>query len=219
MAREDDDPEEAGDHRRAREPSPARAKAPKEEAYEDPIDRQARQAESIDDRVLVIAYLLTQGRWTKLKTLQYSNLWACSIETVRSYAKDAARFMRLMAGSKSFKAHVREIDAQLRTAFELAIAQGDAKGAVAAAKARGELHGVFAPKKIANTDVDGKALPPAPPMPPQVAVFVNNEAALRFWAATGRRPTPAQVAQLEAGVPPEEVARSAGLLQGLPSRS
>lgn len=210
----EDEEDESGDHKRARDPSPARAKLV--ETYEDPIDKQAREAESIDDRVLAIAYLITQGRWNNLKILQYANLWACSIETVRSYGKDAARFQRLLKGKKKFSAHVREVDAQLRTAYELAIANGDAKGAVAAAKARGELFGVFAPKKIAATDTKGKDVPPAnlPKPPPHIQRILDHPMGKRLWALQDRLPTEEQMAQLDAGVPLLEVAKNAGLLPG-----
>lgn len=217
MAKLDDD--ETGEpHRRA---SPVRARPPKPTDAPDPLAEHARSAinGSPDDRVFVIAQYIAQGRWNRHTALMLSNLWALSPGAIREFASDAARYNRLLKGRDGFVAARDKVQAMLETAFDMAVAGGDAKAAVAAAKTLGEMAGVFAPKKIANTDADGKALPPAPPMPPQVAVFVNNEAALRFWAATGRRPTPAQVAQLEAGVPPEEVARSAGLLQGLPSRS
>lgn len=221
MAKLDDDDEAPGpeDHHR-RAGAHTRAQPP-QEPPQDATDKQAHDAiaGSVDDRVFVIAQYLVQGRWSKHKALMLANLWAVSAPTMRGYAADAARLSRQLKGADGLRTLRRKVESQLDMAFEMAVASGDAKAAVAAAKALGEMGGVFAPKKIANTDAEGKTLPPAPPLPPNVAVFVNSEPALRFWAATGRRPTPAQVAQLEAGVPHEEVARSAGLLQGPPSRS
>jgi hypothetical protein len=214
MARSDDD-EAAGpeDHHR-RAGAHTRAQPP-QTPTQDATDKQAHNAiaGSVDDRVFVIAQYLVQGRWSKHKALMLANLWAVSAPTMRGYAADAARLSRQLKGADGLRTLRRKVESQLDMAFEMAVASGDAKAAVAAAKALGEMGGVFAPKKIAATDAEGKTLPP------NVAVFVNDERALRLWALTRQRPTPAQVAQLEAGVPPEEVARSAGLLQGPLSRS
>lgn len=176
--------------------------------YEDPIDRQAREAESIDDRILAIATLMAQGRWTKIKALQYGNLWAVAPKTVRDYATQANRLRKQLAGAQGLKAAARRTRDQLQAAYELAMANGDAKAATMAAKTLGELQGAFPSKRVG--DEAGKSTPTAG-VPQQLSEYVEDERLLQFWALTGRRPTPAQKAQLLAGTSVEEVIRAAGL--------
>jgi hypothetical protein len=180
-------------------------KAPKAPPYEDPADRQAREAESVDDRILAIALLMAQGRWSKVKALQYGNLWAVSPETVKGYAAQANRLRRHLSGSRGLKDAARITLDQLQAAYELAMSNGDAKGAVAAAKTMGEIRGAFPSKAV------GKGQPEQPQairIPSQFSEFVEDERLLRFWSLTGRRPTPEQKARILAGASPEDVARS-----------
>jgi hypothetical protein len=200
--RSDDDDEV--DHGRARARGYSE-KTPKPPPYEDPTDKQAREAESVDDRIMAIALLMAQGRWSKVKALQYGNLWAVSPETVKGYAAQANRLRRHLAGSRGLKDAARVTLDQLQAAYELAMGNGDAKGAVAAARTMGEIRGAFPSKSV------GKGQPEqaqALKVPSQFSEYVDEPRLLRFWSLTGRRPTPEQKAQILAGASPEEVARS-----------
>lgn len=182
-------------------------KAPKPPPYEDPVDKQARDAETVDDRIRAIALLMSQGRWTKTKILQYANLWAVSFKTVANYACEAKRLKSELRSAQGVKNAARVTLDQLQAVYELAMSVGDMKAAVAAARTMGEIRGAFPSKRVGK---DEPAQASAPKVPPQLTEYVDNPALLRFWATTGRRPTPAQREQLLAGVPVEEVARAAG---------
>lgn len=200
--RSDDDDE--AEHRRAGARGYSE-KAPKPPPYEDPTDRQAREAESVDDRIMAIALLMAQGRWSKVKALQYGNLWAVSVKTMRGYAAQANRLRRQLSGSRGLKDAARVTLDQLQAAYELAMGNGDAKGAVAAARTMGEIRGAFPSKAV------GKGQPEQPQalkVPSQFSEYVEDPRLLRFWSLTGRRPTPEQKARILAGASPEEVARS-----------
>lgn len=183
-------------------------KAPKPPPYEDPVDKQAREAENLDDRILVIATLMAQGRWTKIKALQYGNLWAVAPKTVRDYATQANRLRKQLAGAQGLKAAARRTRDQLQAAYELAIANGDAKAATMAAKTLGELQGAFPSKRVGKDEPEkSKGLN----VPPQLSEYVDHPELLRFWTLTGQRPTPAQKDHILAGTPVEEVIRASGL--------
>lgn len=188
-------------------------KAPKP-PYEDPTDRQARDAESIEDRILAVASLMAQGRWTKIKALQYGNLWAVAPRTVRDYATQANRLRKQLAGAQGLKNAAARTRAQLTAAYELAMANGDAKAATMAARALGELQGAF-PSKIVSK-VEGPAAG-APAVPAQFSEYVDHPDLLRFWLLTKTRPTPAQKKALLDGTPVEEVIREAGIKLGAAS--
>lgn len=203
-----------------RDPSAARAKAPADEPRPDPTDERARAAvgpdATVDDRVMVIALYLTEGRWTRQKALFLSNLWAVSGSAIKGYAADAARLNRQLKGAETLKATRRKIEAQLDLAVEMAVASGDAKAVVAAAKLRAEMAGLMAPKKVAATDTKGKDVPPPamPKPPPHIQRILDHPMGKRLWALQDRLPTDEQMAQLDAGVPLLEVAKNAGLLPG-----
>lgn len=200
-----------GSHRRAG--AGARGFSEKEPRlpYEDPADRQAREAETIDDRILAIATLQAQGRWTKIKALQYGNLWAVSPRAVRDYATQANRLRKQLAGAQGLKNAAARTRDQLQAAYELAMANGDAKAATAAARALGELQGAFPSKTVGKGD--DKAQPGAV-VPPQFSEFVEHPELLRFWTLTSLRPTPAQKRAILDGTPVEEVIRQAGIRTG-----
>lgn len=218
MQKHDEDDAQEGppeEHRRA---SPARARVPAEASDADPLDQQARTAETIDDRVFVVAQFLMQGRWTKHRALMLANLWAVAPATIKGYANDAARLARQLKGADGLKALRRKVEARLDHAFEMAVANGDAKAAVQAARALGDLGAVFGQKRT------GKDAPqPAPgapaPLPPAVQQVAEHPEALRFWALVGKRPTPAQVAQFAAGATAEQVAQAAGVSLSPPGGS
>lgn len=152
---------------------------PEDGPYEDPIDREARQADSIDDRIRVIALLLSQGRWSKLKALQYANLWAVSPRTIRDYSTQANRLRKEVVGAAGMKRLQSDLEAQYRAAFELAIGQGDPKAAVMATKALAELRGANAPKG----DKGGTSpASNAPPLPPEVQALLASPEAMAFLA-------------------------------------
>lgn len=202
--REDDEPEASG-NKRARARGFAE-KAPKEPPYEDPIDRQAREAEGIDARELVIAQLMAQGRWTKLKALQYGNLWAVAPKTVANYASNANRLRRQVAGGRALKSAQRRTLDQLQAAYELAMAQGDPKAAAMAAKTMGEIQGAFPSKRV---EKDAEKPAPHAGLPPEIALYAHDERLVRLYELLGRRLTSAQVTAVLAGTPPEEVAKGA----------
>lgn len=198
------DDDESGNRR-----APARAfseKPPKAPAYEDPIDAEAREAESIDDRHRVIALLMAQGRWTKVKALQLANLWAVALKTVNNYACEANRLRKQIKGAGSLKNAAARTRDQLQAAYELAIAQGDAKAATMAARALGELQGAFPSKSTGKPEGPAAG---APAVPAQFSEFVDHPDLLRFWTLTSRRPTPAQKKAILEGVPVEEVIQQA----------
>jgi hypothetical protein len=187
---EDDEAEDTPEAQRNRRASPARARVPQGEVA-DPLEAQARHAETIDDRVFVVAQFLMQGRWSRHRALMLANLWAVSPLTIRDYATDAARLARQLKGADGLKALRRKVEAQLDTAFEMAVASGDAKAAVQAAKALGDLGGVFAPKRVAQTDAQGKDVPTT------AAIQLFVEMATRaFVAQHGRPPTEAEARAL-----------------------
>lgn len=206
-----DDDEESGS-RRAGTGASARSfseKVPKPPPYEDPVDKQARDAETIDDRIRSIALLMSQGRWTKTKILQYANLWAVSFKTVANYACEAKRLKSELRSAQGIKNAARVTLDQLQAVYELAMSVGDMKAAVAAARTMGEIRGAFPSKRV------GKDAPQQQPsgltVPSQLSEYVDHPELLRFWTLTGQRPTPAQKTQILAGTPVEEVIRAAGL--------
>lgn len=194
--------------------APARSfseKAPKPTPYEDPVDKMAREAETVDDRIRTIALLMSQGRWSKTKILQYANLWAVSFKTVANYACEANRMRKELRGAQGIKSAARVTRDQLQAAYELAMAVGDVKAAVSAARALGELQGAFPSKSVGKGD--DKAAPGAV-VPPQFTEFVEHPELLRFWTLTSLRPTPAQKRAILDGTPVEEVIRQAGIRTG-----
>lgn len=203
------DDEESGHKRAGASARGFSEKAPKPPPYEDPVDKQAREAGSIDDRVLAIATLMAQGRWTKIKALQYGNLWAVAHKTVRDYATQANRLRKQLAGAQGLKAAARRTRDQLQAAYELAIANGDAKAATMAAKTLGELQGAFPSKRVGKDAPQQQ--PPGLTVPSQLSEYIDHPELLRFWTLTGQRPTPAQKKAILDGTPVEEAIQAAGL--------
>lgn len=194
-------------------PSAARAQPP-DQPPEDPLDQQARTAGSVDDRVFVIAQYLVEGRWTKRRALLLHNLWAVSPATLKGYAARAAALNRMLKGADGLLATRRKVESRLDHAFEMAVASGDAKAAVAAAKTLGEIAGLF-PKGTPKS-VGEEAKTPGG-LPPEIALYAHDERLVRLYELLKKRLTPAQVSQILAGVPPEEIAKAAGVSPGLPS--
>lgn len=186
--------------------------------YEDPIDKLAREADSIDEREYSIALLMAQGRWSKLKALQYANVWAVSPKTVANYASNANNLRRQVAGARGLKSAQRRTLDQLQAAYELAMANGDAKAATMAAKTMGEIQGAF-PSKHAGKGAQQPGPGVPAPLPPAVQELAESPEALRLWALIGKRPSKAQVAQLSAGATAEQVAEAAGRLLKPPGGS
>lgn len=183
-------------------------KAPKPPPYEDPVDRQAREAESVDDRIRTIALLMSQGRWTKTKILQYANLWAVSFKTVANYACEAKRLKGELRSAQGIKNAARVTLDQLQAVYELAMSVGDMKAAVAAARTMGEIRGAFPSKRVGK---DEPETPKGLQVPSQLSEYVDHPELLRFWTLTGQKPTPAQKAQILGGTPVEEVIQASGL--------
>jgi hypothetical protein len=168
----------------------------------------AREAETVDDRIRTIALLMSQGRWTKTKILQYANLWAVSFKTVANYGCEAKRLKSELRGAQGVKNAARVTLDQLQAVYELAMSVGDMKAAVAAARTMGEIRGAFPSKSVGKSD--DKA-PPGAVVPPQFSEFVENEQLFRFWMLTERKPTPEQKKAILGGTPVEEVIRQAGI--------
>jgi hypothetical protein len=209
------EPEET--HRRASLVRARTPPAPPDDA-QDPLEKQARTAETIDDRVFVIAQLLMQGRWTKHRALMLANLWAVGPAAIKKYATDAARLTRQLKGADGLKALRRKVEARLDLAFEMALASGDAKAAVQAARALGDLGGLFGQKRVGKNE-ETPTEPGKAPLPPMVQQVAQHPEALRYWALAGKRPTPAQVAQFASGATAEQVAQAAGLALKPPGAS
>lgn len=203
--RSDDDGE--AEHRRAGARGYSE-KPPKPPPYEDPTDRQAREAESVDDRIMVIALLMAQGRWSKVKALQYGNLWAVSVKTMKGYAAQSNRLRRQLSGSRGLKDAARVTLDQLQAAYELAMGNGDAKGAVAAARTMGEIRGAF-PSKTVGKGQPEQPTTAFPPVPPAIALYANYPSLTELYELLGRELTPEEIRQALLGVPPAEIARMA----------
>lgn len=182
-------------------------KAPKPTPYEDPVDKMAREAETVDDRTRTIALLMSQGRWSKTKILQYANLWAVSFKTVANYACEAKRLKSQLRTAQGLKNAARVTLDQLQAVYELAMSVGDMKAAVAAARTMGEIRGAF-PSKSAGKTEDKK---PGTTVPAQFSEYVDHPDLLRFWMLTRVRPTPAQKKSILGGTPVEQVIREAGI--------
>lgn len=182
-----------GTHKPARAGAPGRAQAPAEAPYEDPVDQFARKDDlSVDDRVTVVAQLMATGRWSPSKAMWLQQLWALSAESIKDYATQAKRALRLAQGVGGLKVTQRKVSAQFQAAYELAMAKGDPKAAVAAAKGLADVHGLVV-KKIATTDQQGHALPPAQQALVQLFMLPG---VLPFVATKQRLPTEAELAAL-----------------------
>ena len=152
-------------------------------------------APPLEERVRIIRERMASGEWRTGRTsAELAEEWGVSESTVWTASSEASRRNREAAGTVD---DIRtKLFGWLDEAAEFARSKRDAKAMAQVARTFGIVSGAAAPTKLALTDAAGKDLPPA------LAGMAGNAAALRFYAAHGRAPTPDELAAEEAAMPP-----------------
>lgn len=142
-------------------------------------------------RVIVIAEMMTTGKWGPLKSYELAEVWGLEESAVRRSAAEASRLIVANMGDPT---EVRgKLLGMLEEAAEMA-RQGATKDPVKAgkllldiAKQHAVLAGVNAPTKVAITDSKGDDIPPA------IAAALSDPVIARLYLAMNRMPSDAEV--------------------------
>lgn len=119
----------------------------------DPEERGAASA-VLDQAILEIARAMASGQWvTGASHLVLVETYGITIETARSWASDAARFLRLCALPEAGDLRARNA-ATLEHITTMALQDGDAKTAIAAIAESNRLQGLTARVEGANVAVN-----------------------------------------------------------------